>query len=192
MNKLKSEIMVVGGKENEEHIEGIEIKEEIRYLGVWIDNKGTLKKTVMDRVQKSQRMRRYVNYLIAGRQRKLELGRIMWKGAVIPGIVFGLSATGGEKSRVEELDKDQRRFGRGILEVPKNAPKEFVNREMGWSKQKERIDFARLRVAKRMIDRNGKAKERIVKGRSLEARWIREVKENLRRYGIGEDEIKEL
>ena len=99
VNKLKSEIMVVGEKEKEkeEHIEGIEIKEVIRYLGVWIDNKGTLKKTVMDRVQKSQRMRRYVNYLIAGRQRKLELGRIMWKGAVIPGIVFGLFATGGEK-----------------------------------------------------------------------------------------------
>ena len=58
--------------------------------------------------------------------------------------------------------------------------------------QKERIDFARLRMAKRMIDRNGKAKESIVKGWSLEERWIRKVKENLRRYGIGEDEFEEL
>ena len=101
---------------------------------------------------------------------------------MIPGIAFELPATGGEKSRVEELDKDQKRFGRGILEVPKNAQKEFVNREMGWSSRMERIDFARLRVAKRMIDRNGKAKESIVKGWSLEGHWIREIKENLRRY----------
>ena len=49
-----------------------------------------------------------------------------------------------------------------------------------------------MRVAKRMIDRNGKAKESIVKGWSMDGRWIREVKENLRRYGIGEDKFEEL
>ena len=87
----------------------------------------------------------------------MELGRIMWKEAVIPGIVFRLTTARAEKDMVKELDKDQRKFVRGTREVSKNVPKEFVNREMGWSNQKDRIDFSTLSVTKRMIDRNGKA-----------------------------------
>ena len=71
VNKLKNEIMVVGEKEH------IDIKKVIRYSQSGLTKKGTLKKTAMDSVQNSQSMRRYVNYFIGERQRKLELGRIM-------------------------------------------------------------------------------------------------------------------
>ena len=63
---------------------------------------------------------------------------------------------------------------------------------MGWSNQKDIIDVASLKVAKRMIDTNGKAKKSFVKGWWMEGRWIREVKKNLWRYGLEEDEFEEL
>ena len=51
-----------------------------------------------------------------------------------------------------------------MLEVPKGAPREFIDREMGMSDCKYRVVRARLTLAKRMIDRGGKTRESIVEG----------------------------
>ena len=63
-------------------------------MWVWIDNKGMLKKTVLECAPRSYM--RYVNYLIGGRLKKINLGGMMWKNDVIPGIVFGLPRLGIE------------------------------------------------------------------------------------------------
>ena len=192
VNESKSEVMVVGEKKKEQFIEGIEVKDSIKYLGVWMDKNGSLTKTVRERVEKCKRMRGFINYMVSGRKRKMELGRIIWKGVVIPAVVFGLAATGGDKVKMEELEREQRKFGRGMLEVPRSTPSEFIDMEMGWSSQRERIEKARLKVAKRMVERRGKARESMVKGWKEEGRWIKEVKENLRRNEIGEGEFEEM
>lgn len=60
----------------------------------------------------------------------------------------------------------------------------------GGSSQRDRIERARLKLFKRMIDRGGKAKEMIVDNWRFEGKWIREVKNNLEHNGIKEWEIE--
>ena len=49
-------------------IAGFEVKKEIKYLGVWIDDK---------RSMKTKRLRNWVSYLVGGKRRKMEMGRII-------------------------------------------------------------------------------------------------------------------
>ena len=130
VNEEKSEMMVVGKQvERKERIEGFTVKKEIKYLGVWIDEKGCFKRTMNERVKRSETMRRYVSYLIKGRKRRLELGKIIWKGAVVPTIIYGVAAIGSEKTMMERMEIEQRKFGRGLLELPGSVPKEFIEKE---------------------------------------------------------------
>ena len=51
------------------------------------------------------------------------------------------------------------------MEVSGSVPKEFVERELGISCQKERVDRVRIRMAKRILERGGKMRDDIVKKR---------------------------
>ena len=95
----------------------------------------------------------------------MEMGRITWKRSVVPVFMFGLAAVSGGKEKIEELDVVQRGWCRCMLEVPKGAPREFIDREMGMSDCKYRVVRARLKLAKRMIDRGGKARKSILLSR---------------------------
>jgi len=67
------------------------------------------------------------------------------------------------------------------------APKEFVERELGVSGQKVRIDRARLELFKSMLDRGGKGNDSIVKCWGGDSGWLRKVKISLGRFGICEN-----
>ena len=69
------------------------------------------------KVKTTKRMKDWMNYLTEGRKRKLELSRIIWKGVVVPVIVFGLAATGGNVKEMKEIEILQRKAWRGALEL---------------------------------------------------------------------------
>ena len=76
--------------------------------------------------------------------------------------------------------------------MPKGAPREFIDREMGMNDCKYRIVRARLTLAKRMIDRGGKARESIVEGWRVNGKWISELRRSLVEEGIREEEFEEM
>ena len=193
VNEGKSEMMVIGKQGvKKERIAGFEVKKEIKYLGVWIDEKGSFKKTVKERIKRSETMRKFVSYVISGRKRKMELGKVIWKGAVVPTLIHGLAAMGLEKTGMDRMEVEQRKFGRGLLEVSGSVPKEFVERELGVSCQKERVDRVRIRMAKRILERGGKMREEIVKNWNSGFAWIKELRNNIRWIGIQEEEFEEM
>lgn len=52
----------------------------------------------------------------------------------------------------------QRNFLKSVFEVFTSAPKEFVEREFGWSAQGNRINRAKLKLFKRLVSRLGKVR----------------------------------
>lgn len=93
---------------------------------------------------------------------------------------------------MKELDSIQRKFGKAMLEVPRGTPDEFVQKEVGFSSQSDRVERARIKLFRRMIENEGKTKKTIVENWAMDGGWIREVKENLRHNGILEEEVKEM
>ena len=76
VNMYKSDVMIVGSGDGcESKIAGFEVKKEIKYLG----DKGSMKRTMCEKVIKAKRLRNWVSYLVGGRRRKMEMGRIIWK-----------------------------------------------------------------------------------------------------------------
>ena len=76
-----------------------------------------------------------------------------------------------------------------MLEVPKDAPREYIDREMGMSDCKYR---ARLKLTKKMIDGGGKARQSIVEGWRVNGKWISELRRSLVEEGIREEEFEEM
>mgnify|MGYP000241734625 CR=1 FL=1 len=191
VNVDKSEIMVVG-KSPRKEIAGLRVVEEMKYLGVWFDRKGGMRRTAKEKVESCKRLKNYVGYLVCGRQRKLELGRLIWKGGVVPVVIYGLVAMGGKKGMMDQLELLQRKFGRMLLEVPGNTPWEFVERECRFSGQRDRVEKARIKLLKRILDRESKGKLSVVESWNSGARWIVEVKENLRKNNISVEELEDM
>ena len=77
-------------------------------MGVWIDDKGSMKRTMCEKVIKAKRLSNWVSYLVCGRRRKMEIGRIIWKRSVVSMLMFVLAAVSWGKGENEELDVVQR------------------------------------------------------------------------------------
>ena len=76
--------------------------------------------------------------------------------------------------------------------MPCNTPWEFVENECRFSGHRDRVERARIKLLKRILDRESKCKESIVDSWNSGVRWIVEVKENLRRNEIGIEKIEVL
>ena len=59
-----------------------------------------MKRTMCEKVIKAKRLRNWVSYLVGGRRRKMEMGRIIWKRSVVSVWMFGLAAVSGEKGKL--------------------------------------------------------------------------------------------
>ena len=78
-----------------------------------------------------------------------------------------------------------------MLEVSKGAPREFIDRKIKMSDCKYRVVWEILKLAKRMINRGGKAMKSIVEGWRVTPKWISELRRSLVKGGIREEEFEE-
>ena len=50
----------------------------------------------------------YVSYMVRGKRLTLELGKTIWKGAVLPKVMYRVTGISVKEKHVESLDKWQR------------------------------------------------------------------------------------
>ena len=62
-----------------------------------------MKRTMCEKLIKAKRLKNWVSYLVGGRRRKMEMGRIIWKRSVVPVLMFGLAAVSGGKGELRNL-----------------------------------------------------------------------------------------
>ena len=81
----------------------------------------------------------------------MELGKTIWKGVVVPRVMYGLTGISVKKKHVESLDKWQGMVYRSLLRVQWNTPKEFYLQEIGSSSFSDRISKAKISFGKETV-----------------------------------------
>jgi len=139
----------------------------------------------MDRkVLMTKRMAGYARYMVRGKRLKLELGRAIWKGVIVPRIMYGLAGMSVRKKHLEALDKWQGIVCRNLLGVRRNVPREFYLHEFGCNGFAERISKARISLGKRMLDRNDIMNGLMRNEWKCNKGWISSLRRDLVRSGI--------
>ena len=90
INKNKSAIIIYNLKDQITEIEGISVKESLKYLGLSIGNKRDLfSKQKKDMITKAQKMANMTYGIIGKSCKKLMIGKVYWKSLALPSILYG-------------------------------------------------------------------------------------------------------
>jgi len=192
INKDKSMAMtLVGKRENEGLLAGFENKDEVKYLGALIGEGGSFKSFLDKKMETIKRMVSYALYLIRGKMHRMIVGRAIWKGVIVPRVMFGLASVRVSEKFIRGLDLAQRNFYRGVMGVPRRVAEQFLEGEMGSSSFKDRVDRARIRLSKRMLDAWDVRRDMMVKCWGTTGTWMNDVRDSLDRFGVSGTEFEE-
>ena len=139
----------------------------------------------------SKRMVGYVAHVVRGKRLKVELGRVIWKNVIVPRLMYGLAAVKVTAKQVSELDRDQRKIYRILLGMPRATAVEFLEEQVGSSSFKDRIGKARIRLMKKVWDRNERLRGSVMDRWYKNSRVVEELRVELRRFGIEDIEFEE-
>ena len=150
INEKKSQVMIYKGKTQEKEIEGIEIVDKIKYLGLNIGNKKDIfkaqKKDMLDRAK--WRMRE-THSVIEKSCNRVMVGRTYWKSGALPGILKCSEVMNFTKGQTEELQKTENRVYRIILGATGSTPLEALRGEIGASTMRSRLIKDRILFTKK-------------------------------------------
>jgi hypothetical protein len=136
--------------------EDIEVVKEFKYLGVWISSNLKWKKMRAEMKTKAMNARKMMGTvgLNAPKGVNANTGDKLYKAMIRSRMDY---AIGVWRNVCEEADVMQRKIGRGILRVGRTTANEFVERELGWMKMKDRARRDRLRLFGRIMRYNTKS-----------------------------------
>ena len=145
LNKKKCKAMIFNGTTTQSHIDGIEITDEILYLGIKIRNARRWdKEHIESMIGKARRLSNQI-YQITGKCcNRMLVGKTFWKGVALPNFLYGQEIARLNNYDTENLQKIENVVYRNILNVPKYTGVEFLRGEVGSSSMKWRIIKGRL------------------------------------------------
>merc|ERR1711891_24250 len=128
MNDSKSKIIQVRGTEKARRIEGLEVVETVKYLGVTLGGVGRdvfreERNNVVERAQKKAlALHSYVkkSYDVAS------VGKTLWKQQAVPGIMFGKQVVTLNKNIREKLQVIENNVYRRLIGVGQSTPVEAL------------------------------------------------------------------
>ena len=141
INEKKTKIMKVKGPNNNEQIEGYEMVQEARYLGITVGGRG---RNIFERENEDflAKAERKVNLLMAEVRKsadKAVVGKAIWKLMCIPAILFGRAVVPTCASRIEGLQRLENRVWRYLLDIGGYSTIDALRGEMGASMVKSRV-----------------------------------------------------
>ena len=104
INKEKSKILVFNSKEDIKEIEGIQVVEKIKYLGIIIDNKKELFQSHKEEVIKKATFYSNMMYHVTGKSvNRMLVGKTYWKNMIIPKLLHGTGVMTFNAKEIGEL-----------------------------------------------------------------------------------------
>ena len=162
INKDKSDIIIYNMKEKPEEIAGIRVRENIKYLGVTLDDKKNMFKTQKKKMIENTRRLGNMAYSVINKScNKLLMGKTYWKNIALPSILYASSVINMTESEIKEIQRIENSVGRQILGAPKYAPVCTLRGEIGMSTMKTRIIEGRLKYMKHIEEGNNELLKRI-------------------------------
>ena len=141
INKEKSKILVFNSKEDIKEIEGIQVVEKIKYLGIIIDNKKELFQSHKEEVIKKATFYSNMMYHVTGKSvNRMLVGKTYWKNMIIPKLLHGTGVMSFNAKEIGELQIQENAAYRRILNVRRrNTPISALRGEIGSSLMVTRI-----------------------------------------------------
>ena len=135
------------------YIEGIEVVDRIKYLGLEIVNERDLFKGQRDII-----IRKAENQIVRVRSNvergfnKLEIGKLWWKNGVMPSVLVGIGVISLREEDIRKLQVLENGVYRQLLGGRKSTPIAILRGEVGSSMVKTRVIQSWLILAKRIQD----------------------------------------
>ena len=108
INKEKSKILVYNSKEDIKEIEGIEVVDKIKYLGIIIDNKKELFQSHKEKViEKAKTYANMTHYVTGKCVNRMLIGKTYWKNMIIPKLLHGTGVMTFNASEIGELQREE-------------------------------------------------------------------------------------
>merc|ERR1712033_141138 len=142
INKEKTKILKIRGKEDNHKIEEYEMVKEATYLGITVTGgKGkeifqAENKIILDKVNKQ------VNTVMGNVRKsadKAVIGKAIWKQGSVPSILYGRAVVPTSKTLTKELQENENRVWRHILGIGGYSTVATLRGEVGSSLMKTRI-----------------------------------------------------
>ena len=189
INKDKSNIIIFNMENKPEEIEGIQITESIKYLGVEIEGKRNMfMKQKSNMIKKAEKLSNMTYSIIAKSCHKIMIGKTYWKNVALPAILYGTAVINITETEVKRLQQIENGVGRKILGAPKYAAVATLRGEIGMSEMRTRIAEARLRYAKGIEEGKNELLQKIlrkIKG-DISNKWMRETMKCMEEIGVSE------
>eukprot|EP00794_Sanderia_malayensis_P015001 gene15001-16550_t len=205
-NTDKSKYMVIKGRK--EKIEEPEIKvkkgdiqrtEKYKYLGNWIDEKGSLEVQIEELERKSYSV--IAEIMKIGKEELLgklstEAGLIMYEKTVVPMITYNLECwTNIEGKHLKRLEQIQGGILKRILKLPSSTPYWALLKELGIWTLKRKVDYQRLMLFQNLMKSDESRLGRQIVEEQMKCRgrnWFNYTKQIAEEIGIELERVFEL
>ena len=195
INKEKSKILVYNSKEDIEEIEGIQVTDKIKYLGIIIDNKKELFQSHKEAVIEKAKFYANMMYHVTGKcVNRMLIGKTYWKNMIIPKLLHGTGVMTFSAKEIGELQREENAAYRRILDVRRNTPTSALRGEIGSSLMVTRIMETKILFTRSILKGSNKLTKQVLKVSRKEKNNIfnTTLKGYLKKWNIKFEEISTL
>ena len=181
-------------KDQPQEIEGIEVTNNIKYLGLTIENKRKYFKAQRGKtLEKAQKLANITYPIIAKSSNKLMVGKTYWKNVAMPTILYGSNIINYTETELEKLQRIENGVYRQILGAPKYATNSTFRGEVGASLIKRRIITGRIQYKMKILRGNNELLKKILELMTeRNMRWVKETNRYMELVGIRDRELIEM
>ena len=193
INLEKCKCMIFNMKENLPcKVKGIQVVEEIKYLGVQITNdRNCFGKYKKEKIKLARKLMNLTYTVFSNSSNRLIIGKTYWKNVALPSILHGSQVIVWNKVELETLQKIENNVWRHILGASGHTPVVCMQGDIGSSSVETRDMKAKLGYIEHLKEGGNllgkEVMKRIVTG-DLYKKWIKVTEDYLQRVGMQERE----
>ena len=195
INKEKSKILLFNCEENIKEIEGIQVTDKIKYLGITIDNKKELFESHKTHIVKRAKSYANMMYLITGKcVNRMLMGKTYWKNMIVPRLLYGSGVMTFNAKEIAQLQIAENIAYRRIMEAREHTPISALRGEIGSSLMITRIMESKLLLTKNILEGSNNLTKKILEESRIERKnkYNTTLSEYLRKLNIRFEELKTI
>ena len=194
LNKEKCKIISFNNNDKQE-IEGIRMVEELKYLGITVENKKRwYGKHIQDNINKGIKLSNYMYSIIGGSCNRLLIGKTFWKILALPSVLYGQETILYNTREIDQMQRVENKAYRTILNLPMYTAVEFLRGEIGSSTIIARDMKYKLLYYKYALSEtnNSLLREIIINDLESQTEWYKKTKSYMDRIGITQGQLLSL
>ena len=164
INYEKSKVIVYNRKEDFENIGGIEVGNELKYLGVTItDKRNMFNKYSENQLIKGKKLENLTFSMIESSCNRVLIGKAFWKNICVPALIHAFNAIKMKEEFINKLQVIENSVYRKILKAASFTPVGTLRGDIGSSLMKTRIIKGKIIYWKSIMEGNNELLKEIIK-----------------------------